>query len=267
MKISVITVCKNAETVIERTLQSVVSQTYQSLEYIIIDGNSTDRTVEIIQKYEKHISLLISEPDSGIYQAMNKGVKLASGDIICLLNASDTFGSEYSLEVISRFAAKYQADIYYANMLITNNDSHRIVSTNFDFIEDKIHLLHSDGFGHSATFYTKTAFQKAGFFSEENKIVSDYEWNLKALIYNKLKYKYIKDIVAVFYTGGVSETHDELRLQEKQMAINKYFSATEQFFFKNKLFINLLKNRIFRKVICKLFGWKLNRLFLRIGDF
>ena len=97
---SIITVTYNAEKVLEETIQSVVSQTYTNIEYLIIDGNSKDGTMKIVQQYQKHIHQVISEPDKGLYDAMNKGIQLATGDYVCFLNAGDKFHKDDTLQKI-----------------------------------------------------------------------------------------------------------------------------------------------------------------------
>lgn len=99
-KFSIITVTYNAAAVIEDTLQSVITQTYKNIEYIIIDGASTDRTMEIIGRYRKHIHTVVSEPDRGLYDAMNKGIRLATGDYVCFLNAGDELHEDDTLQLI-----------------------------------------------------------------------------------------------------------------------------------------------------------------------
>ncbi len=101
LKISVITVSFNAQSTIERSIQSVISQNYDNVEYIIIDGRSSDSTVSIAEKYRDHIKVLVSEPDKGIYDAMNKGIALATGDVVGILNADDFFTNEYVLTVVA----------------------------------------------------------------------------------------------------------------------------------------------------------------------
>ncbi len=97
-KISVVTVCYNAESAIENTILSVINQTYTSVEYIIVDGASKDSTMDIVNKYRDKISVIVSEPDKGIYDAMNKGIKLATGDWICFMNAGDSYVNENTIE-------------------------------------------------------------------------------------------------------------------------------------------------------------------------
>jgi glycosyltransferase involved in cell wall biosynthesis len=95
MKISIITVCYNSAATLEKTIQSVAAQTYKNIEYIIVDGNSKDTTVAIIKKYESNITQWISEPDKGLYDAMNKGIELATGDLVGILNSDDIFYNTY----------------------------------------------------------------------------------------------------------------------------------------------------------------------------
>ena len=103
MKISIITVCLNSEGTIRDTIDSVISQDYSPIEYIIIDGDSTDATLDVIREFGNDVSLIISEPDGGIYDAMNRGIKLASGDIIGFLNSDDFYSSSSSLTLISLY--------------------------------------------------------------------------------------------------------------------------------------------------------------------
>jgi glycosyltransferase involved in cell wall biosynthesis len=108
LKISIITVCYNSAKTIERTFQSVRKQTYSNIEYIVIDGNSIDNTLKIIENYKDIITKVISEPDKGLYDAMNKGIKLAKGDIIGILNSDDVFYSNKTLEEVAFFTKKNQ---------------------------------------------------------------------------------------------------------------------------------------------------------------
>src|SRR5476649_1626689 len=101
LKISLITVTYNAESTIGRCIESVIAQNFENIEYIIVDGNSTDKTIQIINQYKNHISIFLSEPDNGIYDAMNKGIKLASGDVIGMLNADDFFADNTVLTDIA----------------------------------------------------------------------------------------------------------------------------------------------------------------------
>ena len=118
---SVITVCYNAEKTIEKTLQSVASQTYSQIEYIIIDGASKDNTLNIIQKYQTHISQLVSEKDKGLYDAMNKAIRIATGDYLCFLNAGDSFHTNQSLELLAKsIPTNTLPDVLYGETALVN---------------------------------------------------------------------------------------------------------------------------------------------------
>ena len=120
-RISVITVTYNAEKVIENTLQSVISQTYQHIEYIVIDGASKDQTRAMVEKYGNRIQTLISEPDQGLYDAMNKGIALATGDYLCFLNAGDSFHQENTLEQMVQSIKTHQLpDVLYGETALVN---------------------------------------------------------------------------------------------------------------------------------------------------
>ena len=114
-KISIITVVKNSSKTIEKTIQSLLSQKYKNVEYLVIDGNSTDGTLEILNKYKENISLLISEEDKGIWDAMNKGVSLAKGDIVGFLNADDTY-YENSLNIVNEYFNKNKIDFLFGSV-------------------------------------------------------------------------------------------------------------------------------------------------------
>lgn len=117
MLISVVTVCYNAKDILEETILSVISQTYKELEYIVIDGGSKDGTLSIVKKYESDISFFISEPDKGIYDAMNKGVKAAKGDYILFMNSGDCFYSDTTLEDWGAYINNENADVYYGDCI------------------------------------------------------------------------------------------------------------------------------------------------------
>lgn len=123
---SIITVCFNAEKEIEKSILSVISQTYTAIEYIIIDGNSSDKTIDIINKYKANIHTVISEPDNGLYDAMNKGIKHATGDYLCFLNAGDTFFEKNTLRNIIKKCDGDFPDIIYGNTALVDSNGHFI---------------------------------------------------------------------------------------------------------------------------------------------
>ena len=124
-KITIITVCYNAISTIEDTIKSVLSQTYENLEYIIIDGGSIDGTIDIIKKYEKQISYWQSEPDKGVYDAMNKGIKLSTGEWINFMNAGDSFYNTEVLQSLNLYFSDSQTDIIYGDTCIEINNKNK----------------------------------------------------------------------------------------------------------------------------------------------
>lgn len=233
MKVSIITVCKNAELTISDTIKSVISQNYNDIEYIIIDGKSTDNTLKIINKYQNQISCLISEEDSGIYEAMNKGINLTTGELVFFLNSNDIFISENVVNETVKRAEKKESDIYYGDILFLYKNKvegyikkHNNISRFFMF---------NDCITHSAIFYKRSAFDKCGLFNDKLRITADYEWLLRAMYKHKLRFKYINLIISIFYEGGISTSNETRNLlkKERNAVINSYFNKIEVFLYSN----------------------------------
>jgi glycosyltransferase involved in cell wall biosynthesis len=269
MKISVITVCKNKLDSVERTIKSVIEQTYKDIEFIVIDGLSDDGTIEVIKKYKKNISSFVSEKDSGIYSAMNKGVKIATGDIFYFLNAGDAFYDNSICEkVVSFFSKEVKSDIVYGNIFFYDY----INACGYNQIYGKINLSYFfyTCFVQQAMFFRKKCFQKVGYFNENFKISGDYDWIVRALKLNKLKMFYLDDFFCKFEGGGISNSneHNQLHLEENNK-IKLYFSKKDRFFIK-KLKIKYFGffkekiNRINEEKRRPIYNFFFNNLFLRI---
>ena len=204
MKISIITVCFNAEDTISDTIQSVLSQDYEDVEYIIVDGKSTDRTLEIIQSKQKRIQL-ISERDQGIYDAMNKGINIASGDVIGILNADDVYKNKQVLsEVMNAF--KNNVSIVYGDIEYVNNDLSRVVR------KWKAGIFRPGKFKwgwmppHPGFFMKKSCYQRYGLFNLNLSTSADYELMLRMFEVHKLNHFYIPKIITSMRIGGVSNS-------------------------------------------------------------
>lgn len=172
-RISVITVCRNAEKLIESTIRSVLQQNYDSIEYIIIDGASTDGTLDIIKCYEQNISKWMSEKDSGIYAAMNKGLDMATGDIVCFMNAGDRFADSEVLEKIALHAEKCRdAALIYGHVVWYSDDD-----VDFKVLATPNVSIHSIKRGtmpcHQAQFYLGEALSLR--FDEKINYIADYD--------------------------------------------------------------------------------------------
>ena len=199
MKISIITVCYNAEKTIEDTIKSVLSQTYDNYEYLIIDGKSSDRTLEIIDKYksDKHIKL-VSEKDNGLYDAMNKGIKLASGDLIATINSDDVlYDNNIFQTVIDNI--NDQIDIVYGDVLYCDENLEKTVR---DYISGE---KTSDYWcpAHPSMYVRKQVFDKLGSYNINYKICADYDFMIRCNL-NNVSFKYVKQYFVKMRYGGAS---------------------------------------------------------------
>lgn len=203
--ISIVTVCYNSEKTIEKTLQSVLCQTYCNYEYIIIDGKSTDRTVEIIESYiEKFDGRLkyISEKDTGIYNAMNKGIKRCNGVLIGILNSDDYYGND-TLELVAK---KYAEEEY--RLIIINGDMERVdendnVVFRYRFSEEQVKS--KTCFGHPSMFAAKAVYDKIGLYDETYKLAADGEWQYRAHETPEVKYVLVHEVFNHMREGGASD--------------------------------------------------------------
>lgn len=234
MKISIITVVYNGEKHLEQTIQSILNQTYQNIEYIIIDGGSTDKTLNIIKKYEHAIDYWISEPDCGIYDAMNKGILQATGDIIGILNADDWYEEETIQTVINHFDTN--TDIL-TGLCLNWNKGKSFLNQN-----DSINQLNQRMcINHPATFIRKQIYNEIGLFSPHYRISGDYNFITRCYLAGK-SFKFIDKVLTNFRESGISRQHrlisfiENLKAQE-ELGINNTFQNLLYFNFKMISFI------------------------------
>lgn len=214
MKISVITVCYNSSTTIEQTIQSVVDQNYRDLEYIIIDGGSTDGTLGIIAKYQQNISECISEPDNGIYDAMNKGLEKCTGDIVAFLNSDDWYERNI-LEKVNLYFENTNADMVSGNIYLHSADgqNHKIELDR----ENKENIFYQVIYPQPALFVRKDFFGRMGGFDTSYKIAADAAWLLNACA-NGAKILCVEDYFTYFREGGISNRRKYEALREQYKA-------------------------------------------------
>lgn len=204
MKISIVTVIYNNEKYLEESILSVKNQSFDNVEHIVIDGGSTDGSLDIIKKYDKYISKWISEPDSGIYDAMNKGVSLATGDIIGFLNSDDIYFSNDILSKISGILKTNKVDCCYGDILYMSED-----------LKKKIRYWKAGNPGkgrfkkgwmppHPAFFVKKKIFDRFGSFRTDFKISADYELMLRFFEKENISASYIPEILVKMRIGGKS---------------------------------------------------------------
>ena len=205
MKVTIITVCYNSANTIEKTILSVRNQTYKNIEYIIVDGNSKDTTLSIIKKHENIISNWISEPDKGLYDAMNKGIDMATGDLIGILNSDDVFNSESVIEEIVDFHKRYDIDASVGNIVQhkENGKIIRMYSSKY-WNPEKLKI----GFmpPHPSIFFNKELFNKYGYYDLGFKIGADYELITRFFLKNKITWKYSDITTTAMLVGGLSSS-------------------------------------------------------------
>lgn len=205
MKISIITVSYNSAKTIQDTITSVLDQDYPDIEYIIIDGVSTDNTMDIVNRYRPKISHIIHEPDKGIYDAMNKGIKLATGDVIGILNADDFYIDNHVLTTVAEAFESSGAGAVFADLVYIRSDN---LDKTVRKYSSKSFTPHKFAYGwmpaHPTFFLKKEYYDRFGLYKTDYKIAADYELLIRMLYLNKIPYNYIPKTLIKMRLGGVS---------------------------------------------------------------
>lgn len=218
-KLSIITINLNNKNGLIKTINSVINQEFTNFEWIIIDGGSTDGSKKLIEQYAQYITYWISEPDKGIYNAMNKGINIAKGEYCLFLNSGDYLASKYTLKKV--FSHNYKEDIIIGNLLYnvsTMKRSYGFHSDNitcFDLIKGSIH--------HQASFIKKELFDKYGYYDENLKIVADWKFFLYAIVKKECSVKYINEDITYFDVNGISSTQISLFKEEREKVLLDFF--------------------------------------------
>jgi len=208
LKISIVTISYNSAKTIRDTIESVLSQTYPNLEYVIVDGASTDNTLEIIQEYESRFAgkmHWISEPDNGLYDAMNKGIRMATGDLVGILNSDDFYHRPESIEIIAEAFTDKRLKAVFADIRFVAPDN----------LEKTVRYYSSAKFtpkrfrfgfmpAHPTFFTYKKYFEKFGYYQTDYVMAADYELLIRFLYVHKLKYKYLPMDLLKMRQGGRS---------------------------------------------------------------
>ncbi len=203
LKISIITVVFNARDTLQRCIESVISQNYTNTEYIVIDGGSTDGSLDLIEKYRANIRVLVSEPDNGIYDAMNKGIKLATGSVIGMVNADDFFVNNSVVSDMAEMFITTCSDIVYADLdFVDGNDKvvRKWRSGNYSPLQFNLGWMPP----HLTFYCKKELFFKYGMYSLNYGTAADYELMLRFMHLNKIKAVYLRKIIINMKVGGVS---------------------------------------------------------------
>jgi glycosyltransferase involved in cell wall biosynthesis len=222
--VSIITASLDAAAHIETAIGSVAAQTYPHIEHVVIDGGSTDGTLEVIERNRDKIGYFVSEPDRGIYNAMNKGIRAASGDILYFLNADDRFCDDRVVEdVVSVFEGDQSLEVVYGNLVwdkAGRMDREKQPSTVTRASLAAATILHQ------TVFARKHVFEATDGFSERYKVVSDYDWMMKVFVRDGRKYRYHDRDIAVMGTRGLSWTSTNWE-SERIQAMRAYFTTWE----------------------------------------
>ena len=214
MKLSIVTINRNNAAGLEKTLLSVANQTFKEFEYIVVDGASTDNSVEIIKKLESSFHHLkwVSEPDTGIYNAMNKGLRMASGDYIQILNSGDCLAAKDVTErMLDALEMAGNPSILYGNMIKCFPDGRKMMDKSFAGHEITMLGMYTGTLNHDPAYICRDLFVKYGYYDENLKIVSDWKWYLQAIILGGEKPKYVDMNVTLFDMTGISENGGQNR--------------------------------------------------------
>lgn len=231
MKLSIVTINYNNVAGLRRTLETVAKQTYRNIEHIIIDGGSTDGSIEAIKEYVsanpnhdpffKHTINWASEKDKGIYNAMNKGIRKATGAYIQILNSGDILVAP---DVIERIIAEIEKDEYpefiYGNMIKKDYTTGKIVGKSRE-VEYSLRQYYSSTMNHDCCYIHKSVYEEYGLYDESLKIVSDWKWFLQAIGLGNVKPVYVDIDVTIFDASGISETNLELRNKERRQVLEE----------------------------------------------
>ena len=221
MKLSVITINLDNCAGLRRTMQSVFAQSLSGYEYIIIDGGSVDGSKEYINAFGQRLAYWVSEPDMGVYNAMNKGIARATGEYVLFLNSGDCFCSNDSLE---RLMSNAKEDIIYGNIMV--EEATKSWLKTYPAHVDFEYFLH-DSLPHPASLIRRSLFNNISSYNELNKIVSDWEFFMSAICLHGATYNHVDAAIACFNYDGMSSVNENASLikNEKEFILNKYYNA------------------------------------------
>lgn len=205
MKISIITVCYNSDKTLEKTIKSVISQTYNNVEYIIVDGNSKDNTLDVIKEYQSNITKWVSEPDKGLYDAMNKGIAFATGDIVGILNSDDIFNNDTVLEDVAKFHKENNVEASVGNIIQFNDQGKTVRKYSAkQWNPEKLRI----GFmpAHPAIFFNRDLFEKYGDYQLDFTIGADYELITRFFLKHNITWKFSDITTTSMLIGGLSSS-------------------------------------------------------------
>jgi len=259
MKLSIITINYNNAPGLEETITSIVSQSFRAFEFIVIDGGSTGEDVDVIKKYADNITYWVSEPDLGIYNAMNKGIKQAKGDYVLFINSGDTL---FDRDVLSKIDfSDATIDLLYGDLQRIYPDNSSDIVKMPEVISTKYMLENT--LAHPVCFIKKSLFEKYGLYREDLKIVSDWAFFLQIIASREIKYKHIPVIISSFRMGGMSNDPENnfLIKSETDKVIKELFTPEELQKYTDARYYNLKDQKALTK------RNRISRITKRLGSF
>lgn len=218
MKLSIITINYNNKVGLQKTIDSVTSQTFKTFEWIIIDGGSTDGSKELIEKYTQHITYWVSEPDKGIYNAMNKGIKVAKGEYLLFLNSGDYFNEDNIIERV--IYTEFVADVVYgSSVMVWNKDYRTIWDMPIENVTGK--LFFEGSLLHQASFIRRNLFDKFGNYDETYMIAADWKFFTKAIVFGNSTVQRLPFTTAVYGVDGISTRRKDIDSEERKRGIGE----------------------------------------------
>lgn len=205
MKVSIVTICYNSGKTLEKTIQSIASQSYNNIEYIVVDGGSKDNTVDIIKKYNDVVSQWVSEPDNGLYDALNKGIRMATGEVVGVLHSDDIFYDEHVIQKVADGFISNGTDAVFADIQFVRHENLNKVIRHYS--SKKWHPGRFVwGFmpAHTSFFVKKSKYEELGYYQTDYKIAADYELLIRFLNKNKVSYTYLPMVTTKMLIGGAS---------------------------------------------------------------
>jgi len=203
MKVSIITVCFNSAETIENTIKSILSQDHENIEYIVVDGGSTDGTLDIINRYKNDIAIVISGPDNGIYDAMNKGFRSSNGTIIAALNGDDVYAGNSIVSRMVEFIKSKDLDAAYGDLIyVDRRDTGHVKRFWKPGPYKKGAFYYGWVIPHPTFFCRKEIYEKYGYFNDKMQIAADFELMLRLIERHRIKIDYLPEVIVTMSTGG-----------------------------------------------------------------
>ena len=205
MRISIVTACLNNHLTVEQAIQSVIYQTHTNLEHILVDGGSTDGTLEIVERYTRRISRIISGRDRGLYDALNKGIQAATGDVVGFLHADDTYADRMAIQKVIEFFESQKVDSIYGDLIyVDKQNADKVIrywrAGAFDLAKMRSGWMPP----HPALFVKRSIYEKYGLFDLSYSIAADYDLMMRFLVDRAMTVAYLPEVLVKMRTGGTS---------------------------------------------------------------